>query len=147
MFWVNVRFGALGVLAAHRFIPESTDPAATRRVDMVGLILATGAPFSLTYTLIKANDYGWTSPVIDALFAAAVIAGTGFVLVERHVGEPLVDLTLFRSRVFTGANVVALIVNLAAFGASCSPACSCRTCSASHQFVPGRRCCRGSRCY
>jgi EmrB/QacA subfamily drug resistance transporter len=116
VFWVNVPLGALGVLAARRFIPESTDPAATRRVDIVGLVLATGALFSLTYALINANDRGWTSPLIDALFGAAAFAGIGFVLVERRVRQPLVDPTLFQSRAFTGANVVALIVNLAAFG-------------------------------
>jgi len=116
VFWVNVPLGILGVLAAQRFVPESTDPAATRRIDIAGLVLATGALFTLTYALIKANDYGWTSPIIDALFGAALIGGMGFVVVERRVRQPLVDLTLFRSRAFAGANVVALIVNLAAFG-------------------------------
>ena len=116
VFWVNLPLGALGVLAAHRFIPESTDPAATRRVDILGLLLATGALFSLTYALIRANDYGWTSPLIDTLFVAAITGAVGFVFVEHRVREPLVDLNLFRSPTFTGANIVALIVNLAAFG-------------------------------
>jgi EmrB/QacA subfamily drug resistance transporter len=116
VFWINVPLGVLGVIAARRFISESTDPHAGRRVDAPGVLLAIGALFSLTFALIKANDSGWTSPLIDGLFVTAAVAIVAFVLVERRAQQPLLDISLFHSRAFTGANIVALIVNLAAFG-------------------------------
>jgi EmrB/QacA subfamily drug resistance transporter len=116
IFFVNVPIGIVGLVLGARLIPESKDPDATDRFDIAGLSVISGALFSLTYALIKANDYGWGSPVILALFAAAIAGFFAFVRVERRAAAPMVDLDLFRIREFSGANVVTMIVQLATFG-------------------------------
>ena len=85
-------------------------------MDVAGLSLITGALFALTYALIKANDYGWGSPTIVALLATAAAGLVAFVAVERRAPAPMIDLSMFRSREFTVANVIVMVANLATFG-------------------------------
>ena len=116
VFFVNLPIGVIGLVVGARFIPESRDPDADRRLDVAGVSLITGALFALTYALIKANDYGWGSPTIVALFATAAAGLAAFVAVERRAPAPMTDLSMFRSREFTVANVLVLVANLATFG-------------------------------
>jgi len=116
IFYVNVPVGLLGLALGARYIPESRDDTAGRRIDLPGLVLSTGGLFSLTYALIKANDLGWTSPTIVAVLTAAAAGLSAFVWTERRAHAPMLDLALFRSATFTGTNLVNLIVSLGTFG-------------------------------
>ena len=66
--------------------------------------------------LIEGRQYGWTSGRILGLFVVAAVALVVFVLLERHQRIPMLDLGLFRSGTFAGANLVAILVTLAMFG-------------------------------
>jgi EmrB/QacA subfamily drug resistance transporter len=116
VFFVNVPIGVAGLIAGMHVIPESTDETAPRRLDAAGLLVASAALFALTYALIEANDLGWSSPTILGLLAAATIGAIAFVLIERRADAPTVDLSLFRRRAFSGANVAILVFNLGTFG-------------------------------
>ena len=116
IFYINVPLGLLGLAAGARYIPESRDHSAGRRLDLPGLVLSTGALFSLTYALIKANDLGWTSPTIVTLLTAGAAGLSAFVWAERRTRTPMIDLALFRSATFTGTNLVNMIVTLGTFG-------------------------------
>ena len=72
--------------------------------------------FALTYGLIEANTYGWTSARIVGSFVVAVVSLASFVQIERRRRSPMLDLTLFRSSTYVGANVAMLLVALAMFG-------------------------------
>lgn len=116
IFFVNVPLGIAGLILGWRVIPESRDPKAERRLDVPGLATASGSLFALTYALLEANRYGWGSPLIVALLAAAAAGLVAFAWVEGRARAPMVDLSLFRNATFTGANVVMAVVNLALFG-------------------------------
>jgi EmrB/QacA subfamily drug resistance transporter len=116
IFFVNVPIGVAGVVVGRLVIRESRDTSADQRLDIPGLLVSAVALFSLTFALIEANSYGWTDPVIVGLFALSAVSFVGFVLLERHQRSPMLDLSLFRSSTFAGANVVALLVTLAMFG-------------------------------
>lgn len=116
IFYINVPVGVVGLAVGARYIPESRDPDAGKRLDIPGLVLSTGALFSLTYALIKANDLGWTSPTTVVLLTLAAIGLLAFIWVERRARAPMIDLALFRSTTFTGTNLVNLIVTLGTFG-------------------------------
>jgi EmrB/QacA subfamily drug resistance transporter len=115
IFFVNVPFGILGIVASFLLIDESRD-ATHSRLDLPGLATSALALFALTYGLIEANSYGWTSSRILGAFAVAAIAGVAFILLERHQAEPMLDLSLFENRTYVGANLVVLLVALAMFG-------------------------------
>ena len=106
----------LGIAASFLFIDESRDTLAEQRLDLPGLATSALGLFALTYGLIEANTYGWTSPRILGAFAIAVVMLAAFVLIELHGRVPMLDLSLFRNLTYTGANIVMLLVALAMFG-------------------------------
>ncbi len=116
IFFINVPVGVAGLFAIPIFIDESRDQSAEQRLDMPGLAASAIGLFSLTYGFIEANNYGWTSGRILGAFALAVVALVAFVLLERHQRTPMLDLSLFRQRTFSGANGSMLFVGLAMFG-------------------------------
>ncbi len=116
IFFINVPIGIAGLFSIPIFIEESRDTTAEQRLDLPGLAASALGLFSLTYGFIEANNYGWTSPRILTSFAVAVVSLVGFVLLERHQRTPMLDLSLFRQRTFSGANGAMLFVGLAMFG-------------------------------
>jgi len=116
IFYVNVPIGVLAVLAAIFVVPESRDTSHEQRLDLPGLLTSGIGLFALVFALIEAHRYGWTSTLILSLFAISAAALAAFVLLELHQRIPMLDLTLFRSGTFTGANIVAILVTLAMFG-------------------------------
>jgi EmrB/QacA subfamily drug resistance transporter len=116
IFFINVPVGVLAMVAARFVIRESKDTSHDQRLDPLGLLTSGGGLFALTYALIEANNKGWTSAEILGLFAAAVVLFAAFVFVERRQRSPMLDLTLFRNRTFSGANLTMLLVALSMFG-------------------------------
>jgi EmrB/QacA subfamily drug resistance transporter len=116
IFFVNVPVGVLGFVVSRLAIGESRDTSREQSLDLPGLLVSAGALFALTFGLIEASSYGWTSPTILGLFAAAAVGMVLFVWIERHRRAPMLDFTLFRSSTFAGANIVAILVTFAMFG-------------------------------
>jgi EmrB/QacA subfamily drug resistance transporter len=116
IFFVNVPVGALGLLVGRLVIRESRDTSEEQRLDIPGLLASGIGLFALTFALIEANAYGWGDPVIIGLLGLAAAGLAAFVWLELHQRTPMLDLSLFRSPTFAGANVVALLVTLAMFG-------------------------------
>lgn len=115
IFFVNVPVGVLGIVASYLFIDESRDETH-ERLDLPGLAASSLGLFALTYGLIEANTYGWTSTRILGAFTVAAVALTAFVVLEHRQRAPMLQLDLFRNRTYTGANTVMLLVALAMFG-------------------------------
>jgi EmrB/QacA subfamily drug resistance transporter len=116
IFYVNVPIGVLAVVSAFVVVPESRDTSHEQRLDLPGLLTSGVGLFALVYALIEANNYGWGSARILGLFVVAAVCLSAFVLLELHQRLPLLDLSLFRSGTFAGANLVAILVTLAMFG-------------------------------
>jgi EmrB/QacA subfamily drug resistance transporter len=116
IFFINVPIGLVAIAASFVLIDETRDTSEVQRLDLPGLLASGVGLFALTYALIEANTYGWTSGRILASFAVAVVALVGFVLLEQHQRTPMLDLSLFRNSTFAGANAVMLLVALAMFG-------------------------------
>lgn len=71
-------------------------------LDIPGLAASTIALFSLTYALIEGESAGWGSAEILAAFGLFAAAAVFFVLIEARSAEPMIDLSFFRVRVFSG---------------------------------------------
>ena len=115
IFFVNIPVGVLAIAASFLLITESKDETH-QSLDLPGLATSALGLFALTYGLIEANTYGWTSARILGSFAVAIVALTAFLTIERRRREPMLDLTLFRSGTYAGANLTMLLVALAMFG-------------------------------
>lgn len=115
IFFVNLPIGVFALLLGLRILTESRNPAA-HRLDLPGQALAIGGLAALTYALIEGQSQGWGSPLIVSLFTGAAALLLVFVIVEARTGEPLLPLGLFKSVVFSTANVAALVVGFALLG-------------------------------
>ena len=116
IFFINVPIGILAILVTRIVVDESRDTSADQRLDLPGLLSSGIALFALTYGLIEANTYGWTSGRILGLFALAAIGFVVFIVLEMRQRAPMLDLSLFKNGTFAGANTVMLLVGLAMFG-------------------------------
>ena len=102
IFLINVPIGVVTMGIALVAVRESRDTSAGRHLDVPGLAASAVALFSLTYALIEGHDKGWTSVTILGALALAAGAGGVFALIESRTEHPMVALSLFRSRAFSG---------------------------------------------
>ena len=109
IFFINVPIGVITFAIAIPVMRESRDTAAARSLDVPGLIASALAMFALTYALIEGHDKGWTSPLIMAAFGVAAVGSLAFGLIESRTRRPMVDISLFRSRVFAGGTAVMML--------------------------------------
>jgi EmrB/QacA subfamily drug resistance transporter len=111
IFLINLPVAAATVLIAQRSVPETRDPSAPGRVDLVGAATAALGLGGITYALIQ-----WGEP--DAVWAGVlgVVTVTAFLLVERRGKNPMMPLGLFADRTFSAANSMTFLV-YAALGA------------------------------
>jgi EmrB/QacA subfamily drug resistance transporter len=115
IFFVNVPVGVLAIAASYLFITESKDETHTS-LDLPGLGTSALGLFALTYGLIEANTFGWSSARIVGSFVIAALSLGSFVVIERRRRAPMLDLSLFRSGTYAGANIAMLLVALSMFG-------------------------------
>ncbi len=118
IFFINVPIGFICILLTMKFIKESYDPTATKKVDFGGIITISIAMFSLTFALIKANEKGWTSSFILSLFATSVIFLILFVIIELKVKDPMLPLSLFKSVQFTNGSISLFLLGLGMMSSS-----------------------------
>jgi EmrB/QacA subfamily drug resistance transporter len=116
IFYINVPIGIVAIVASLLLVEETRDTSYEQRLDLPGLVTAGLGLFALSYALIEANSYGWGSARIVGAFAVAALSLGAFVALEVRQRLPMLDLSLFRSGTFTGANTVLLLVTLAMFG-------------------------------
>ncbi|MCO7124365.1 DHA2 family efflux MFS transporter permease subunit [Sporolactobacillus shoreicorticis] len=112
VFFVNIPLGALAFVLTAWFVPESFDSSASRRIDWTGMLFLSGAVASLTFYLIKGNDYGWTNPGMLILLLAFALALLIFLGVEWKTQTPMLPIYLFRNRIFQSSSYVILLIGI-----------------------------------
>ena len=108
-FLINVPLALVVLWIALRHVPESRDPDA-RKLDIPGAVLATLGLGGVVFALIEFQTNGFGDPLVLVSLALGVAAIAAFVLVERRSHEPMMPLGLFRSRNFSGANLLTLFL-------------------------------------
>jgi EmrB/QacA subfamily drug resistance transporter len=116
VFFINVPFAVAVVAVTLLHVPESRDPTAAR-LDRPGALLVTLGLGGLVFGLINSSSFGFGSPLVIVALALGAACLVGFVVVERDSPAPMMPLSLFRSRTFSGANLLTLLL-YAALGAS-----------------------------
>ncbi|MFI1147892.1 MFS transporter [Streptomyces sp. NPDC020817] len=113
VFLLNVPVAAVCAPIALRHVPESRDPQAHGRFDVLGAFLGAAALALVTYALIEARS---GSPLVITSAVGGVLLSGVFVHVERHRADPMLPPGIFTSRQFTAVNVVTLFVYAAFSG-------------------------------
>jgi EmrB/QacA subfamily drug resistance transporter len=109
IFLINVPLAAAVVAISLWHVPESRGSEA-KRLDYLGAFVVTVGLGTLIYGLIESPQLGWGHPRVVASLLVAVLCLLSFPLVERRAESPMVPLKLFRSRTFSGANLLTLFL-------------------------------------
>lgn len=115
IFMVNIPIAALAIIGGTLFVPTSRDPAAPR-VDVPGLILSAIGITTLVYTVIEAPTWGWTDTRTAAGFALATTVLAAFARWERRTTHPMLDVSVFVNRRFSGGSLAVTAGFLTLFG-------------------------------
>ena len=116
VFWINIPIAIVTLAITLWWVPESRDEKA-RRLDLPGAALATLGLGGLVFGLLEAPRLGFVHPAILTGLIGGALMLAAFGLVEERSPEPMVPLDLFRSRTFTGANLLTLLLYAALGGA------------------------------
>jgi EmrB/QacA subfamily drug resistance transporter len=109
VFFLNVPLAVAVLAIAARHVPESRDEAAAR-LDGWGALLATLGLGGLTFGLIQSGTHGLHDPAVLGALGLGVAALAAFLVVEARSRAPMMPLELFRSRTFSGANLLTLLL-------------------------------------
>src|SRR3954454_15163619 len=110
LFWIDAAIALACVPLTIATVQESRDPQRSRSIDFAGTLLIALALAPIVLALSKGNDWGWASAATLGCLVVGVVAAVLFVVVERRVKAPLVDLHLLRNAVLVGSTLAILIV-------------------------------------
>lgn len=110
IFLINAPIAAVTVVVALKYVPE-TKGESEGPFDVPGAALAAIFLGGLTYWLIE-----WGTSLAPAALVIGIVAGVAFLVVEHRTEHPMMPLSMFRSRNFSAANAMTLLV-YAALGA------------------------------
>ena len=126
-FLINLPVGAVALAVIGLKMPslKPQEERTSRKIDVVGAAIFAGAVVpalvaaSLAKVEVRPGDVGylWSSPLIVGLVVAAVAFGALFVVVEKRVREPLIDMKLFSNRAFSIGVSATFIVGMTFLGA------------------------------
>lgn len=110
IFFVNLPIGILGTLMTLRHVPH-TQTINKQRFDYAGAAVLFLGLLALLLSFTWGQQWGFTDWRVWLILSGAVVLLTAFIVIERRIAHPMVDLTLFRSQVFS----INLLTGLLAF--------------------------------
>jgi EmrB/QacA subfamily drug resistance transporter len=115
VFWFNVPLGTAGAVWGAVVLRELAKPDDVRGLDLLGTALFVTGLTGLVLGVSKGGLSGWDDPVVLWGLAAAAVLLPVFVAVEHRGRAPMLDLTIFRDRMFAAATGAAFINGLSRF--------------------------------
>ena len=115
VFYINLPVGLAAFLLSWRFIPLDEGTKNAERFDLSGALLFMAGLIALLLGLNQGSEWGWTSAPILILFFTAALFLTVFIFIEKRQAYPMLDLSLFRKRLFTTSTAAALFNYMALF--------------------------------
>jgi EmrB/QacA subfamily drug resistance transporter len=115
VFWFNVPLAIVGSLWAALILRELTGRDDDTTFDFAGTVTFLIGLTGLVLGISKGGISGWNNPVVIGGLVAAAVLMPAFVVIERHHRAPMLDLTIFKNRLFSAASAAAFINGLARF--------------------------------
>ncbi len=109
VFFINIPLALLVILMSLWRVPESSDKESAG-LDWWGAILGALGLGALVYGLIESSRLGFSDRSVVAALVAATLLLAFFLIAEARVPNPMLPLTLFRSRTFAGANLLTFLL-------------------------------------
>jgi len=98
IFFVNIPFCLAAIYATRQYIPSAYPRTTDTRFDYLGTIFSFAALVLFLFAVNMGMEYGWQSPIILSCFASSAILAMLFIMREKNIAYPLLDLKLFRNK-------------------------------------------------
>ncbi len=108
IFLINIPVGVLGFAFAGLFLKEERQPSPGR-LDIPGLLLAASGLATLMYALAEAGTNGLSDAKVLVFGAVGIVLLTIFTIVEIRTEEPMIQMRLFKNKLFATANAVQMV--------------------------------------
>jgi EmrB/QacA subfamily drug resistance transporter len=116
IFFLNLPVALVTLLITWRQMPETRNTDAIAELDWRGAILAACGLGALAFGLTQAGNAGWSHPLAAGALVSAFFLLAAFIYAEWRSPSPMIPLVLFRSRNFSGANLLTLFLYAALAG-------------------------------
>ena len=115
VFYINVPVGLIAFILSWKFIPQDRKTEKQERFDLLGAGVFLGGLIALLLGLNQGYAWGWTSlPILSLIIISGFFLAI-FIIVETRSPSPMLDLTLFKNRVFSASTISALLNYIAVF--------------------------------
>jgi EmrB/QacA subfamily drug resistance transporter len=115
VFWFNIPLGIAGAVWGALILHELAKRDSERGLDLLGTSVFLVGLTGLVYGVSKGGLSGWTEPIVIASLIVAAVLLPLFVLIESRATAPMLDLTIFKNRMFAAATGAAFINGLSRF--------------------------------
>jgi EmrB/QacA subfamily drug resistance transporter len=115
VFWFNVPLALAGSVWAGLVLNELARPDQVRGLDLAGTATYIAGLTGLVLGISRGGISGWSDPIAIGGLVAAVVLLPAFVVIERRARAPMLDLSIFRDRLFAAATAAAFINGLSRF--------------------------------
>ena len=115
VFYINIPVGLAAFVLSWKFIPQDRKTENQERFDLLGAGVFLASLIALLIGLNQGHAWGWTSLPILSLITIAGFFLAIFIMVERRSPSPMLDLNLFKNRVFSASTISALLNYIAVF--------------------------------
>ncbi|CAH2716167.1 Fatty acid resistance protein FarB [Neobacillus rhizosphaerae] len=105
VFYVNVPICLLAIVGAFLILTIRKESRVKSKIDWFGLLFSISAIFPLNLVLIKGNTWGWVSSLTIICYLVTAASIVLFIVAEKKSPAPMVNLSLFKDRLFTGSVV------------------------------------------
>ena len=115
VFYINIPVGLIAFFLSWRFIPQDRTIRTGERFDLPGAAIFLAALIALLIGLNQGHTLGWLSIPILSLLTFSTLFLISFVLVESRSSNPILDLGLFKNKVFSASSTSAVLNYIAVF--------------------------------
>jgi EmrB/QacA subfamily drug resistance transporter len=115
VFWFNIPLGIAGAVWGALILHELAKRDTERGLDVLGTSVFLVGLTGLVYGVSKGGLSGWEEPIVIVSLAVALVLLPAFVLIESRARAPMLDLTIFKNRMFAAATGAAFINGLSRF--------------------------------
>ncbi len=109
VFFINIPLALVIIGIGLRHVPESRG-GIRARLDLGGAFLTTVSLGTLVFALIESSRLTFANPAVIGSFLVSAVCFCAFIFLEAHRRDPMLPVDLFRSRTFTGANLLTLFL-------------------------------------
>lgn len=115
VFWFNVPLALAGAIWGALILRELAKPDTVRGFDVLGTSAFLLGLTGLVLGVSRGGLSGWNDPIVLGGLAAAVTLLPAWIFIERRSRAPMLDLSVFKNRLFAAASAAAFINGLARF--------------------------------